>query len=53
MSLGRISDTLAGEALSIVEVRRPWNRLFWPHANKGFFPFKEKIPSLLRDMGMA
>jgi deoxyribodipyrimidine photo-lyase len=33
--------------LSLVIKRRAWDDAFWPHATKGFFPFKEKIPKLL------
>ena len=33
--------------LSLVIKRRDWDGAFWPHATKGFFPFKEKIPKLL------
>jgi len=33
--------------LSFVIRRRAWDDAFWPHATKGFFPFKEKIPKLL------
>jgi len=33
--------------LSFVIRRRAWDDAFWPHATRGFFPFKEKIPKLL------
>ncbi len=29
---------------------RTWDRLAWPHATKGFFPFKEKIGDLLQQL---
>lgn len=36
----------AGE-IRLTTVIRKWDQTFWPHATKGFFPFKEKIPRLL------
>ena len=29
---------------------RSWDRAAWPYATKGFFPFKENIPSLLENL---
>jgi deoxyribodipyrimidine photo-lyase len=47
-ALRHAGQALAGEGVSLVQLRRPWDQQFWPHANKGFFPFKEQIPVLLR-----
>ena len=33
--------------------RRRWDDLCWPHARKGFFPFKENIPAILRETGIS
>ena len=33
--------------------RRRWDDLCWPHARKGFFPFKENIPAILREVGIG
>ena len=30
--------------------RRRWDELCWPHARKGFFGFKEKIPSIIGEL---
>ncbi len=32
----------------IQRVTRPWDQECWPHAEKGFFGFKKKIPSLIQ-----
>jgi len=32
----------------IQRVIRPWDQECWPHAKKGFFGFKKKIPSLIQ-----
>ncbi len=39
--------------LPIIPIRRAWDEVFWPHATKGFFPFKEKIPKVLAELGLA
>ncbi len=41
---------LEREGIKLVQIRRSWDEKFWPHATKGFFPFKEKIPKILSDM---
>jgi deoxyribodipyrimidine photo-lyase len=32
------------------ELRRHWDEMAWPHARKGFFGFKAKIPALLNTL---
>ena len=34
-------------------VRRQWDDVCWPQACKGFFAFREKIPSIIRDLNLA
>jgi deoxyribodipyrimidine photo-lyase len=34
----------------LVQVRRTYDSAAWPHATKGFFPFKGKIPTLLNSL---
>jgi len=52
--IGSIADQLmalakAGSAAGVTlhRIRRDWDTAAWPHATKGFFPFREKIPTLL------
>jgi deoxyribodipyrimidine photo-lyase len=52
-ALALLAPKLAREGIHLAQVRRPWDSSFWPHAKKGFFPFKEQIPALLRDHGFA
>jgi deoxyribodipyrimidine photo-lyase len=47
-----ISSALAGAGIALCQVRRPWDNRFWPHAKKGYFPFKERIPEILREDGL-
>ena len=35
--------------LPLTRVLRPWDARAWPHATRGFFPFRESIPALLRE----
>lgn len=52
-ALCRIAPILAAEGVPLVQVRRAWDENFWPHATKGFFPFKENIPKILKEMGLS
>lgn len=48
-----LTPVLASAGIQFAQVRRAWDQSFWPHAKKGFFPFKERIPNVLRDCGLA
>ena len=51
-ALSTIEPALVAAGLPLVRVRREWDSAFWPHATKGYFPFKARIPGLLGAMGM-
>ena len=51
--LARLAPVLARGGVTLAQVRRDWDSAFWPHAKKGFFAFKERIPALLRQSGLA
>lgn len=36
--------------LPVVQVRRDYDSLAWPHADRGFFRFKDKIPELVANL---
>ncbi len=46
-ALADISSRLAVEGVSLVQVRRRWDERLWPHATKGFFPFKARAMASL------
>ena len=48
-ALMRLAAELSEERLTLHHVRRDWDEKSWPHAKKGFFSFKEHIPSVLRE----
>lgn len=39
--------------ISLTTLRRTWDHMLGPHATKGFFPFKEKLPSARRTLGIG
>ncbi len=51
--LAKAAPVLASEGIPLVQARRAWDEKFWPHATKGFFPFKERIPKILQEMGLS
>ena len=51
--LARLKRELAREGIHIIQVRRDWDQRFWPHATKGFFAFKDRIPQILQDAGQS
>lgn len=52
-ALAAVAPRLAAEGITLVSVRRNWDTRFWPHATKGFFAFKERIPGELGRLGLA
>jgi deoxyribodipyrimidine photo-lyase len=44
---------LKREGLALCEVRRPEDSAIWPKSTKGFFGLKEKIPDLIRELGLG
>ncbi len=50
--LAGLGDALAAEGIRLTTVGRRWDDLAWPHASRGFFPFREKIAGLLAQQGL-
>jgi deoxyribodipyrimidine photo-lyase len=50
--LPAIAARLAGKGIRLLEIRRGFDTRAWPHATRGFFGLKEKIPKLLDAMGI-
>jgi deoxyribodipyrimidine photo-lyase len=44
---GWTATALKGLGVPLLRVRRDWDSACWPHATKGFFQFRERIPALL------
>lgn len=47
--LDRLATQLAENGITTTRLLRPWDAHAWPHATRGFFPFRERIPALLRE----
>jgi deoxyribodipyrimidine photo-lyase len=45
--LDRLTRDLAAEGVTLSRMLRPWDAQAWPHAARGFFSFRERIPGLL------
>ncbi|MGB0246563.1 MAG: hypothetical protein ACPF9Z_07985, partial [Paracoccaceae bacterium] len=39
--------------LNIVQISKQYDQKAWPHATHGFFRFKEKIPALVKELGLT
>ncbi|GAA3331217.1 FAD-binding domain-containing protein [Curtobacterium citreum] len=46
--LDLLRTRLGAEGVALVTVRRRWDGRAWPYASRGFFPFRERIPGLVR-----
>jgi deoxyribodipyrimidine photo-lyase len=44
---------LTSEQVPLRRLRRPWDEAFWPHATRGFFKLKERIPSVLKQLSIS
>ena len=51
-ALDALRGALAGDGIMLLRVRRDWDARFWPHATRGFFPFRERIDGVLEELGM-
>jgi deoxyribodipyrimidine photo-lyase len=52
-ALEAIESQLNANGIAMVRVRRRYDSLCWPHATKGFFAMKEKIPSVLEKLSLS
>lgn len=51
-ALTEIEQHLSQHGITLRRVRRRYDTLTWPHASKGFFALKEKIPTLLEKLNL-
>jgi deoxyribodipyrimidine photo-lyase len=52
-ALRHIAPALASAGITLSYQKRSWDRHFWPHATKGFFPFRAQIPLILSKLGFT
>ncbi len=46
-----LRDKLAENGIVLIAALRSWDLLAWPHATRGFFQFRGKIPAILAQLG--
>ncbi len=47
----RLRQACRNANLELIEVSRPYDAAVWPHAKRGFFGLKKKIPAILQTLG--
>ncbi|MEM7052929.1 MAG: FAD-binding domain-containing protein, partial [Pseudomonadota bacterium] len=48
-----LTHALDQHGISLKRFRRAWDHAAWPYAEKGFFPFKKRIPELLQQADLV
>jgi deoxyribodipyrimidine photo-lyase len=51
--LEKICETLSGHGIKVLISQRQWDYTFYPHAKKGFFQMKSKIPQVLEVLNLT
>jgi len=51
--LAQVRRALAGCGVELLQLRRPYDSRAWPHAARGYFRLKLRIPELLSDLGLV
>ncbi len=51
--LASARQTLADSGIQLVQLRRAYDTSTWPHARKGYFRLKSRIPGVLDQLGMG
>jgi deoxyribodipyrimidine photo-lyase len=52
-ALAAAHPELTAAGIRLVQVRRPFDTVAWPHATKGFFAMKKAVPSILETLGIG
>ena len=50
--IGRAGERLSAAGIEVCLVRRAYDDAVWPHAGRGFFKLKAKIPQILDQLGI-
>ena len=51
--LASVRQTLASDGTELIELRRAYDTCTWPHATKGYFKLKSRIPEVLERLGIT
>jgi deoxyribodipyrimidine photo-lyase len=52
-TLAAVEPILRKEGIKLLQVRRAFDTVAWPHATKGFFAMKKGIPRVLETLGFC
>jgi deoxyribodipyrimidine photo-lyase len=52
-TLAAAEPVLRAEGIQVLQVRRAFDTVAWPHATKGFFAMKKSIPPVLETLGFC
>ena len=50
--LGGVREQLEERGIGLVQTWRPYDRVTWPHAKRGYFKLRQEIPMLLEALGI-
>ena len=50
--LASVRQTLAHNRIELIQLRRAYDTCAWPHATKGYFKLKSRIPEVLERLGI-
>ena len=51
--LARAQRALSAQGVELVQVRRRYDDCTWPHATRGYFRLKSRIPEMLEQLGLG
>ena len=52
-ALDAMREPLRVRGLRLAQIGRRYDALAWPHATRGFFALRERIPAILRELGIT
>lgn len=50
--LDALERALGAEGIALIRLRRAWDEAIWPHATRGFFQVRDRIPVILERLGL-
>lgn len=51
--IAQVTISLAEKGIDLVQIRRAYDTLCWPHTTKGFFAVNKKIPTILKALDLS
>ena len=51
--LDSVRERLDGKGIRLLQLRRDYDSISWPHATRGFFSLKKALPAILTELGIV